>query len=822
MQSEKYLTIHGHFYQPPRENPWLGVIERQDSAAPFHNWNERITAECYKANTLSRTLDAKGRILDIVNNYKYLSFNIGPTLINWLQEYHPATYEAIVESDHASRALNGGHGNAMAQVYNHVIMPLAGRREQELQIILGKRDFARHFGREPEAMWLAETAINRTTAELLMDHGVRFTILSPFQARRVRRIGEDHWTDVRNGAIDTTMPYRIFFNGKHLDVFFFNKGVSTSVAFEHLLRDANRFGERLSSAWGKEAGRPKLVNICTDGESYGHHEPFGDMCLSAFFSSIAQKFRFHVTNYGYFLERFPPFMEVELEQGNEGKGTSWSCSHGVDRWRRNCGCSAGSHAGWNQEWRAPLREGFNKVKEELDKTFEQAAGEYLPDPWAAFIDFVDLRRTRSKEEADGFFAKHAGRSVEDRERAKLMQLMESQLNSLLMFTSCGWFFDDIAGLEPLQNMRYAARAIEMSGRPELHGLLLRELERARSNAGGETGKSLYEKHVRPMLGTEALIANQAAMEWTLLGKENGGYFFYEVELSGRERFENHGLALGGMEVRDPFLRLRKKYFFFCAETEDAFLKTWLSEDLSHDAKSALVDKLTRLARGELSFISPPEIGKEFGLSCYSLSDLLEHHREEILIKAMAQAFDGLKKTALSFFQKNEEMIKRMVRFGVDLPSEVRLTVSYALQHKLRCEMEYLHGETDPRKFANAVELIQLASLLQIPVKTTDFEKKVLLKTLYMKLNSLFKKPDAGTLQEARSIMEIISALGLKVDLAPAQNVLFNFLKGPFAELWGKKDGREIGQEVYRFAEMALDLADGVFGINVDRFRALLK
>ncbi|MBI5187307.1 MAG: DUF3536 domain-containing protein [Nitrospinae bacterium] len=822
MQFEKYLTIHGHFYQPPRENPWLGVIERQDSATPFHNWNERITAECYKANTLSRTLDSKGRILDIVSNYKYLSFNIGPTLINWLQEYHPATYEAIIESDLASRALNGGHGNAMAQVYNHVIMPLAGRREQELQIILGKRDFVRHFGREPEAMWLAETAINRTTAELLMDHGIRFTILSPFQARRIRKIGEDHWTDVRNGAIDTTMPYRIFSNGKHLDVFFFNKGVSTSVAFEHLLRDANRFGERLSSAWGKEAGRPKLINICTDGESYGHHEPFGDMCLSAFFSSIAQKFRFRVTNYGYFLERFSPFMEVELEQGGEGKGTSWSCSHGVDRWRKNCGCSAGSRAGWNQEWRTPLREGLNKVKEELDKTFEQAVREYLPDPWAAFIDFVDLRRERSQEKTDGFFAKHAGKNVEDRERAKLLQLMESQLNSLLMFTSCAWFFDDISGLEPLQNMRYAARAIEMSGRPELHEVLLRELEKARSNAGGETGKSLYEKHVRPMLGTPPLIANQAAMEWALLGKENGGYFFYEIALSGRERFENHGLALGDLEVRDPFLGLRKKYFFFCAETEDAFLKTWLGEDLSHDARSALVGKLTRLARGELSFISPSEIGNESGLACYTLSDLLEHHREEILVRAMSQAFDGLKKTALNFFLKNEEMIKRMVKFGVDLPSEVRLTVSYALHHKLQCEMEYLHGETDPRKFGNAVELIQLASRLQIPVKTTDFEKKVLLKTLYMKLNSLFRKPDAGTLQEVRSITEIISALGLKVDLAPAQNVLFNFLKGPFTELWGKREGREIGQEAYRFAEMALDLADGVFGINVDRFRALLK
>lgn len=822
MTSEKYLVIHGHFYQPPRENPWLGVIERQDSASPFHNWNERITAECYKANTLSRTLDPRGRIRDIVNNYKYLSFNLGPTLLNWLQVQHPATYQAVIDADRASRSLNGGHGNAIAQVYNHVIMPLATRREQELQIILGKRDFVRHFGREPEAIWLAETAINQTTAELLMDHGFRFTILSPFQARRVRKIGEDHWSDVRNGAIDTTMPYRIFSNGKHLDVFFFDKGVSTSVAFEHLLRDAQRFAEKLSGAWGKDVGRPKLMNICTDGESYGHHEPFGDMCLAAFFSSISEKFRFRVTNYGYFLERLSPFMEVELESGAEGKGTSWSCSHGVDRWRKNCGCSTGGRAKWNQEWRTPLREGLTKLKEELDRTFERGLREFFPDPWAAFIDFIDLRRVRSPEEVDGFLARHSGKVIEDRDRTRLLQLLESQLNSHLMFTSCGWFFDDISGLEPLQNLRYAARAIEMSGRLELEEIFLRELEKARSNLGGETGKSLYKKHVIPLRSIPVLVANQAAMDWALLGKEQGKYFFYEVKLSGRERFENYGLTLGDMEVRDSFLGIRKKYFFFCAETEDAFLKTWIGEDLSHDARISLVDKLTWMARGETSFLPSHEIEKEFGLTCYNLSDLLEYHREEILGRAMAQAFEGLKNTALSFFQKNEEMVKRMVRFGVDLPPEVLLTVSYALQHKLRCEMEFLQGETDPKKFGNAVELIHMAKELQISIKTTDFEKRVLLRTLFLKLNSLFKKPDADILLEVRGITEIISALGLKVDIAPAQNVLFNFLKGPFQEQWGKREGRAMGAEAYRFAEMAMDLADGVFGINVDRFRELLK
>ena len=233
---EKYVCIHGHFYQPPRENPWLEYVEVQDSAAPYHDWNERITAECYGRNATARILNHEGRIEKIVNNYSRISFNFGPTLLSWMRDQIPWVHDAIVEADRQSRKRYSGHGSAIAQVYNHMILPLANPRDKLTQVIWGIRDFEFRFGRRPEGMWLSETAADIETLDAMAQSGIRFTILSPYQASKVRELGKRNWRDVNGGRVDPTVPYRVNLpGGRSIAVFFYDGPVSRAVYFERLL-----------------------------------------------------------------------------------------------------------------------------------------------------------------------------------------------------------------------------------------------------------------------------------------------------------------------------------------------------------------------------------------------------------------------------------------------------------------------------------------------------------------------------------------------------------------------------------------------------------
>ncbi|HSG28252.1 MAG TPA: hypothetical protein VLA34_07210, partial [Candidatus Krumholzibacterium sp.] len=335
---KRYVIIHGHFYQPPRENPWTGRIDRQDSAAPYHDWNERITRECYLPNARSRRLDGYGRVTTLVNNYEHISFNFGPTLLSWMQKEHPRLHEEIIDADRTSAERNGGHGNAIAQVYNHMIMPLANRRDQETQILWGVADFRARFGRDPEGIWLAETAINETTLEILINHGFRFIILSPFQADRIRPLDKSStWTDVSDGSIRCGRVYRCYGSrrrgkrntARSIDIFFYDAPLSTDVSFNHLLSSGDLLAARLAAGFEKDGG--DLVTIATDGEIYGHHEPFGDMALAYLIDAAAEAKGLELTNFGAYLDEHEPSMEVQIKQGVDGEGTAWSCSHGVGR-----------------------------------------------------------------------------------------------------------------------------------------------------------------------------------------------------------------------------------------------------------------------------------------------------------------------------------------------------------------------------------------------------------------------------------------------------------------------------------------------------------
>lgn len=512
------LCIHGHFYQPPRENPWTGFVEAQESAVPHHDWNERISRECYAPNGASRLLDAKGRIRGLVNNYRWISFNFGPTLLEWMDRHDPETLERIREADRLSVQDQNGHGNAIAQVYNHVIMPLGTDRDRRTQIAWGLREFQDRFGRAAEGMWLAETAIDMATVVALIEAGVLFTILAPSQAERVRDFGADTWRDVSDNSIDPSRPYRIYpvdaqgepLCAGHLDVFFYDGPISSAVGFEHLLRDAGTYLARLQGAWDPHDPNPRLVAVGTDGESYGHHEPFGDMALAYLFDTLAPQSGIVPTNFGHFLSIRPPREEVRLKNAYD-EGTAWSCAHGTGRWKRDCGCSTGGRGDWNQLWRGPLREAMDLARASAERCWDALSPSLFDDPWRARVAWISTRTGACTREQWGREHLRPGRADQLPDALTLMELVRM---GQFCLTSCAWFFDDLGGLEPVQNMRYAWRVCELLatlGQPSPESQLRAILARASSNVEARSGDWIWNNWVKPPIDPLRKVAAQALL-----------------------------------------------------------------------------------------------------------------------------------------------------------------------------------------------------------------------------------------------------------------------------------------------------------------------
>ncbi|HKP96672.1 MAG TPA: DUF3536 domain-containing protein [Fibrobacteria bacterium] len=507
-ESNRYFCIHGHFYQPPRENPLIEQVEHQPSAQPSHDWNERVFLECYAPNGASRILDSHGRIQDIVNNYAYMSFNIGPTLFSWLEEKHPYTYSRILEADRQSCDRLGGHGNAIAQVYNHVIMPLATPEQKRLQIKWGVADFERRFRRRPEGMWMAETAINMDTVVAMIREGIKFTVLAPTQAHRIRSLTGDAWTDVSANAIDPRRPYRIFpvaedgtpIEKGYLDVFFYDGHLSHGVGFEHLLKDAVRFGDRIAGAFDRHDPGDQLVSVCTDGESYGHHEPFGDMCVAYLFRDVAPRQNMVPVNYAWYLANHPPAHEVRLKNAH-GDGTAWSCAHGVGRWKEDCGCTNGEQPGWNQKWRGPLRRAFD-ILYGYAETFTEGTGPSLFKDWPKAKDSALLAWQLDPSMRKSWWEANLRPEAD---RAKAADLIEVLRYSHYIFTSCAWFFAELTGIEAVQNLKYAQRVLHLletgGAYPELRPAFLSALSKAESNLSAKPGDKVFldlEKDTLPL------------------------------------------------------------------------------------------------------------------------------------------------------------------------------------------------------------------------------------------------------------------------------------------------------------------------------------
>jgi alpha-amylase/alpha-mannosidase (GH57 family) len=519
------LIIHGHFYQPPRENPWTGIVDPEPDAHPFHDWNERVHAECYQPNSAARIVDTASGTERTVNNYAHISFDFGPTLLSWLEKEHPETYTCIIAADAESARQHAGHGNAIAQAYNHTILPLSNERDRRTQVRWGLADFVYRFGRKPEAMWLPETACNDDVLGLLIDEGLRFVILAPQQAARIRtsRTGipafpaaantepaepEEHeWQTVSPDSIstiDTSIPYRYLLRdglGRSIAVFFYDQRLAHAIAFEHALDSSASLVDGFARAASRVDGAGSLVNVATDGESYGHHHKFGELCLAYAVEIDAPARGFSITNYGEYLDQNPPAAEVEISNGPECEGSSWSCAHGVSRWIRDCGCHTGGAQGWNQAWREPLRKSLDLLRDEAAAYFEATRGELFSDPWAARDDAIELVLDPEKSREE-FLHRHAPRELDRTEQQRALTFLELQRYTLLMHTSCGWFFSDISGIEPIQILKYACRAIELMGQlglPSPRDRFLEILADAKSNRVElGNGADIYRRLVEPL------------------------------------------------------------------------------------------------------------------------------------------------------------------------------------------------------------------------------------------------------------------------------------------------------------------------------------
>jgi alpha-amylase/alpha-mannosidase (GH57 family) len=704
---DRFVCIHGHFYQPPRESPWLEAIEIQDSAFPYHDWNERVTAECYAANAVSRIWDTEGRIAQLVNNYAGISFDFGPTVLLWMQKYATEAYEAILAADRQSLEKFSGHGNALAQAYNHMILPLANSRDKKTQIIWGIKDFEYRFGRKPEGLWLPETAVDLETLDLMAQQGISFALLAPRQASRVRPIEGDKWQDVSGGRIDPGMAYRVSLpSGRVISLFFYDGPISQALAFEGLLNNGGTFANRLLSAFPDDS--PRLVHIATDGESYGHHHRNGDMALAHALYYMESNGLAQVTNYGRYLEDHPPAYEVEIIENS-----SWSCEHGIERWRSDCGCNSGGRPGWNQGWRAPLRAALDWLRDAVNPAFEQMAGQFLTDPWAARDDYIDVIVDRSSDRISAFMNRHAIHPLNSRDEITVLKLMELQRHAMLMYTSCGWFFDELSGIETVQVIQYAGRVVQLADQlfsDSFEPGFLEHLERARSNIPElRDGRTIYEKWVRPaMLYMKDVGAHYALSSLFQEIGERSSIYAYSATREDYRSFQVGGsrLVIGRATVTSEVTHESSSLCFGVLHLGDHSIACGTGEYQGAQNYEALAKEISAAFAGADFPKTILLLGKYFGTSTYSLTSLFADERRKVLNIIMEPTLREAEAAYSSIYEHHAPLIRFLAGSGTPRPQVLSVAADLRLNAKLR---RVLQGEgLDPEVVRPLLEEARLA------------------------------------------------------------------------------------------------------------------
>ena len=823
-KNDIFLTIHGHFYQPPRENPWLEAIELQDSALPFHDWNERINKECYNPNSISKIVDNRNRILDVVNNYEHMSFNFGPTLLSWMEHFAPLTYERIIKADIESVSEHSGHGNAMAQVYNHIIMPLANENDKQTQIKWGIRDFEYRFGRKPEGMWLAETAVDDETLKFLEENGIKFTVLSPYQALKFRQEGDKDWQDVSWGNIDPARSYRYYIKsapGKFIDLFFYDGAISRSVAFDELLKDGNKFIKRLKEGISDCRDYPQLINIATDGESYGHHTKFGDMALSYVLKIRAKDEGFKITNYAEYLDKYRSNCEVDIKQAS-----SWSCFHGVGRWKEDCGCSTGGHPGWNQKWRKPLRDALDYLRDELIVVFENEGQKYFDNVWNVRNKYINVILDRNEMNVKKFQQENFKPYLTDDDKVHAMELLEIQRQAMLMYTSCGWFFSEISGIETVQIMKYAARAMQLAARftsKNLEEKFLEILSQAKSNIPEfGTGKDIFERFVKPSI----ITVKQIATLWALSSlyqdfEDEENVYCYTITRKAYKKVQKNSstFIVGHIEIQSKITLQKSNVMFALMQYAGGDFHCTIKE-YSDDAefnriKNDLIKIYTMNTLTEIIRALDEYFGKEY----FTLKDIFIEERRKILQILLKGKLEKFSQTYQEMYDEGKGSIYHLQGLGLSIPDEFKISAEYALSHKFNDIVVHSGGFVED-------DLIQQATDINFEAKKIDIKldkspsNLVFSKKILQNINRLVHSFE---IQQADVVLEIfdnVRKLELNVDIAEAQNIYFTKIYHRIGDIIASEAFKNKKSSNKRFVEMLLDIGENL-NINTEFYKRKL-
>ncbi len=685
--TDKWVCIHGHFYQPPRENPWLEAIEPQPSAHPYRDWNERITAECYRPNAAARVVDGTNHIIEIVDNYQRMSFNVGPTLMSWMEDHAPDVHASLVEADRASARRFGGHGSAMAQVYNHIIMPLASPRDRATQVRWGIADFVHRYGRRPEGMWLAECAVDIPSLEALAAEGIAFTVLAPYQAKAWRP-PNGAW---RTEPVDPGRAYRCPLpSGRSIDLFFYDGHTAQAVAFERLLADGHQIIARMTARGPTEDGAAPLCHIATDGETYGHHHRYGDMALAWALSQVEQGWNgTRLTNYAEFRAVVPPTWEVQLAEH-----TSWSCVHGTARWREDCGCNSGGRPGWNQAWRRPLRDAFDWLREQAAAALENVGRLLFHDPWAARDAYISVVLARGPEARDQFLAAHASHALDVGERVRALSLMEMARHAMLMYTSCGWFFDELSGIETVQCMQYAARVAELiediGGEP-VEAELIDRLALARSNLTDEgDGRKVWAQRVRPARIDPQKVCSHVAVH-TLVepdAAKSVNVYGYHVDFLDRieRRSGRTRMVAGTVRVRSQLTEAATSLCFAGLHLGEQHVTGGVRAPLDELAWGQVLDELSGAFKTADVFAAQRVIDRHFPGAQLSLSALLPGSRERVLGAVLGEAIAEAEAELADAYDAKVPLIRWLVAHHLPVPAVLHTTAEATLRRRVLANM----------------------------------------------------------------------------------------------------------------------------------------
>jgi len=796
----KYVCIHGHFYQPTRENPWLEKVDLQESAYPFHDWNHRITTECYAPNTASRIIGSDGQIVDIVNNYEKISFNFGPTLLSWLEEHYPEVYNEIINSDQKSIARFSGHGAALAQCYNHMIMPLANSRNKRTQVLWGIRDFEYRFVRKPEGMWLPETAVDFETLNIMAEFGIKFTILSPHQARKVRKINSEVWTDVEGGKIDIRLPYLCKLpSGRSIVIFFFSRPISKEIAFNKLLQNGEEFAKRLLTVFSSEQSESQLVNIANDGETYGHHHRFGEMALSYCQNYLEEKGLAKLAIYGEYLEQNPPKYEVEIIEN-----TSWSCAHGVERWRSDCGCSMGTHTHWNQAWRKPLREALDWLRDAIATSYEKEMNNYLKDCWGAVDDYIGVILNRSENNIENFINKHKKCDLNEEQKVRVLKLLESQRQAMLMYTSCGWYFDDVSGIETVQVLHHASRAlqlIQLVSDENLEYEFLKLLKKVPSNKKkfGNASK-IYTSLIKPK--KLDILSVSAYFVLTSLFKaypKTANIYCYKINIEQRDHVEvdKHKLTTGRFKIKSKatWEECEISFAIFLFNNSDIIwgISNFTTEDDYNKMSSELKDTLLKSERKNINELSNKMV-THFGNYFYSLKQLSKTDWNAILALLFEPAFEGQMLTIEQIYEKYYPIVQLLKddhsAHSKKLISNLEFILNTNLHNLIASE------DLDLNRFNHLIDQI-ISWSIKLDSKSIGFLAGMRINVLISKLND--RPEDISLLEKVVSMFSMADKIPLTYDYWKVQEIFYKILNEYYPKI--KNDSALGNQHAKKLMEL---------------------